>query len=186
MNSLKKHIIQYCLLLTLLFPLSTFANVEAPAQTKSINKNESYLFIQLASEGILKPLKNSPSMYQLKLIGVQPYVTYFTDRPNRITGLLATTKFLRIWKENFNNNFRQDAPNVGVSGIKFHGIFRKQDVDFVLVLSQPFYNAKNNTMTYLATALTNNKKALPIKPITFGNVALFFDDTGWCPSCCCG
>lgn len=160
----------------MLFTSSAWANVTVD------NKNVSYLFIQLARSGTLQPTAQK-GVYKLTLYDVMPYVTYFSSRPNRITGLMPTEKFLKEW-QNKTNGFTNDAPNVGVEGVKIHHIIEKQDVSSVLVLSNPSYNTKKAQLTYTAKFLSADSADAPQGPIKLENVALFIDNvTQWCFSC---
>lgn len=166
---------KYLLYLTLF--LTLFAGSAAANET-SADKNVSYLFIQSAKSGTLQPT-NQTGVYKLTLYKVTPYVTYFSDRPSRITGLMPTDMFLKEWKK----GFAKDAPNVGVEGVKIHSIFEKKDISSVLVLSNPNYDAKKSELTYTAKFLpgnTDNSKNM----IKLKNVALFIDNVSeWCFSC---
>lgn len=166
--------------------VSFFALCTAFADNKQVlvPAPTNYLFLQNAQSGVLKSTPTQ-GIYQLTLQGLQPYVTYFSDRPNRITGLMTIDTFLKEWQGNVKSGIKTVAPNVGIEGIKLHAFSRNQEVSFIMVLSNPIYDKKSNTMTYTAHPLkaqgTTNKDNIELH-----DIALFIDDFGSCPSCCCG
>lgn len=143
-----------------------------------------YMFLQNAETGVLKPTTEKGT-YQLVLKNIQPYVTYFTDRPKRVTGLMSIESFLNEWQSNAKNGFKKDAPNVGIEGIKLHAFSRGQTVSVVMVLSNPIYDQKAKTLTYIAHQL-NTKEATIKNDTKLKNIVLFIDNIDSCPSCCCG
>lgn len=161
-----------------------FCSVFAYANPSDTSTQKNYLFLQTAKTGLLKPTQ-VPGIYQLALKDISPYVTYFTDRPNRMTGLLPMERFLEIWQSNAKNGFKADAPNVAVEGIKLHAVSKDQTIGLVVVLSKPIYDRKTKTLTYTAQAL-NHEKITFNHNIKLENVALFVDNIASCPSCCCG
>jgi len=46
----------------------------------------------------------------MTLLGVTPSTLYFSDRPQRIVGHMATTDFVELWGEG-ENSFEEDPPN---------------------------------------------------------------------------
>jgi len=144
----------------------------------------SYLFVQTARFATLKPDSRHPGDYILVLHDIPKYVTYFTDRPQRISGLINVIDFLQEWQQNTKDNFTQDAPNVDVRGIKLHWLFHSKDTSIVVSLSNPSYDVGERTMTYTAKPVPGTQ--MPNRLITLRDVALFFDDfRGICYSCCC-
>lgn len=167
-----------------LFSLLTFASNEQKQPSFNGESKISYLFIQSASKAVIEQVPSHPDQYQLILTQIQPFVSYFSDRPNRITGIIPVNQFLDIWK-NGNNSFSKVPPNVGVSGSKIHGFFNKTATSFVLELSHPRYDLKNKSLSYDVKFLSSNKPSDLSSTIILQNATLFFDDMS-CPSCCCG
>jgi len=159
-----------------------FCTAYADNKTAPMAAPANYLFLQNASSGILKATKEHGT-YQLVLQNVQPNVTYFSDRPNRITGSITLDTFLKEWQKK--NGFKTDAPNVGIEGIKLHAFSRDQEVSVIMILSNPIYDKKSNSLTYTARALNTNESDIKDN-IKLSNIALFIDNFGSCPSCCCG
>ena len=147
----------------------------------SANSDSNYLFIQNAKSAELIPTAK-PGTYQLKLLNIEPYISYFSDRPNRITGLMPITKFLNNWKLNNPNSFSHDAPNAGFEGVKMHSWSFGKDIKLIISLNKPVYDSTEKTLTYTVHSLPNNNFDLT-KPNKLANVSLFID-SGFCP--CCG
>ena len=146
----------------------------------------SYLFIQNAKNGILQVDPQDPKQYHLVLEGVQSYVMYFSDRPKRFSGLISTERFVSLWHARQKNNFSKDAPNVAVSGMKLHRIFRNKEMSVVFSLENPVYDDKNHTVTYDADLVGDPESVLP-QATKLKDVVLFFDNAmNICtdPSCC--
>lgn len=179
MHHLLKKIMPY---LTLSFLL-----VSASVWAASSSDQPSYLFVQQARVGKLASTSQA-GVYTLTVKGVEPYVLYFTDRPARNAGLLSTEKFYAQWQTEMGSN-AQNAPNVGLVGVKMHAVDNKgKDNKLALTLSNPVYNAKTKVVTYTAKVLPDNgasSTALP-KHLAFAHVVLFFDDGQYCPKCCEG
>ncbi|KTC81676.1 hypothetical protein [Legionella brunensis] len=170
-------------LVTLLF-LGCCTAFAANKQTNIAAHSTNFMFLQNAETGVLK-LTPQEGSYQLVLQNVQPYVTYFSDRPKRMTGLMSIESFLKEWQSNTKNGFKNDAPNVGIEGIKLHAFSNGQTVSVVMVLSNPIYDKNANTLTYMAHEL-NTKEGEIKKDIKLNNLVLFIDNIDSCPSCCCG
>jgi hypothetical protein len=166
-----------------LVTLSLMSTMVLANNTVPSTEKASYVFIQNSASAVLNPVNNKPGTYTLTMKNVQPYINYFSERPNRMTGVMPTDKFFQAWQKG-QDSFAKDAPNVSVSGIKLHGIYQQKVMNYVLALSNPHYDVKKNEITYDAKSLENGHIALN-KAITLHNVVVFLDD-GWCPSCCCG
>ncbi|QLH43175.1 MAG: hypothetical protein HWD59_10910 [Coxiellaceae bacterium] len=140
----------------------------------------SYLFIQTAKWSVLKPIDSKPGYYQLVLHGVEPYVPYFSDRPNRVAGIITTTQFIAEW--NNPKGFQNEAPNVGMVGVKILSVDKKNSVN-TLTLNHPVYDPKAATVTYQATIVGGEQTQMPTHALVFKPVALFIDNVGSCWSC---
>lgn len=143
-------------------------------------RQKSYLFVQSADYGTLKLINKNTNDYTFTLKGVDGHVVYFTDRPNRVAGVTSIENFLEAWNNKAKNNFAADAPNASVAGVQIHWAFEKKPSNYVLTLTNPKYNAKNETLTYEAKLLGTTES---VNNVTIKNVALFFDDTLFCPGC---
>jgi hypothetical protein len=176
-----KNLTAFLMMLTMMVSASS---VLANAPAKSSADPGSYLFVQNAEYAILKPVKGDKQSYTLTLHHLEPQVIFFTDRPKRVMGHISLEDFVKLWQGKTDDNFTADAPNVGVNGIKFHGLLNRKNVDVVAELSNPVYDAKENSMTFTAKVLADEKNNLPNHKVRLQHISLFFDNMGECPSCC--
>lgn len=141
------------------------------------------LFVQNARSGSLTPL--SGGRYRLTLHGVDPHVVYFSDRPQRVTGVTSNE---RLIGDLFG---RGDPPNAAV---QLSG--GDEDHDAMAVeLGKPRYDKRSKTLTYTvrglrdADSLTHPRLAGMRErlddrlPARFGAVSLFIDDSDWGNTC---
>ena len=71
------------------------AQEATPAATPvATGSDPQFLFVQLAGEGGWAPKPGEPGVYLLTLTGVGAQTLYFSDRPDRIYGTMATDQFL--------------------------------------------------------------------------------------------
>jgi len=168
------------LFLMLFIPIISYSNQKVRTDGKDI----SYLYIQYASTAVLTPTNWATGQYTLALKDFPPYVIYFSDRPNRVSGILCMRKFLKIWEQGKNDNFGKNPPNVSITGIRLHLLDKEKDEFFTVELSHPQYDEKKQLLLYDATVLTADRKNMPQRESILRHVILFVD--GWCPSCCCG
>lgn len=134
-------------------------------------KNVNLLFLQTAHDAKIVPQKNNTFLITMK--GLDKYVCYFSDRPNRLTGLVKTSDFLSFWTKSKKNNFSVTPPNVAISSAKMMNGKEKR-VEIFASLSKPYYNALNNTMSFVLTPLNKNKTKLT--KMDLGYTVIFFDD----------
>jgi hypothetical protein len=141
------------------------------------------LFVQKGSSGALRPLPGQQDAYRLTLNGVDPNVTFFADRPERLAGTISNKELLA-------GAFDQagDPPNAALAvdppGEPGQAIVPVE-------LSEPRLDRKAARMTYLATLLDNPRESLagfaysdPAKaPLKFGAIELFID-AGDYPDAC--
>lgn len=112
--------------------------------------------------------------YQIKLMNVQPNLTYFTEKPNRVTGTATANEFIRAWNDNkLDTTINQ--PNVSVVGYVNNAT---KPTVYVFQLDHPNMNMQNNTMTFNAKAL-GDKKPPRDKVETLHKVSMFVDDFHW-------
>ena len=153
-----------------LFSISTLAQQSNLSNMLPTNSN--LLFIQVANSGELIPNNEEPNTYRLVLKQVDPFTSYFTDRPNRSTGLVSTNQFVDIW--NSETDISKSPPNVA---IETSNIQNGTKINRVLVLTNPTYDADKQEVTYTAKIL--GKKPTPMKRLSIGYTVLFIDDFNW-------
>lgn len=162
---MKNRIIAACLLS--IFGLLLSATSQAAAQ--ALPKKCQVLFVQVAKSGELKADPQQPNTYCLTLKTVEPFTSYFTDRPNRLTGLMPTSNFVAIWQ---NGDIKRTPPNVAM---ETSNLKNGQRVNQVLELSNPIYDAQNHQISYTAKALNNTT----VQTMSLGYTVLFIDDFHW-------
>ncbi|MBL7527363.1 hypothetical protein [Legionella bononiensis] len=170
------------LLIALVAMVTVLVSPFTQAQTfseKTLNPEVNYMFVQTGKYGSLMPIKGKAGFYQLKLKNSGEYVHYFSDRPNRITGVYPTAQFVNKWiNNNTPDGFNKMAPNAALSALNVH-LFKNNQVNIIVQLSKPSYDPKNQTMTYIAQILPGEKNINAMNHLE--QVALFIDS--YCASC---
>lgn len=136
-------------------------------------------FIQTARQGIVTPIVGKPTHYKIKLQGLDNYVIYYSTRPKRITGIVSSANFYKVWNEG-KNNFNKTPPNAVLESEVMRSNSGKQ-LFYVFVLSHPQYHASANTVTYDAKLLSKQHLIQRNRPHKIGFTTLFIDDfsTSW-------
>jgi hypothetical protein len=164
-------------LLIALLGLAVFASTAAAAPAGSGHSPGSLLYVQETAGGSIQRL--GAGSYRLRLTGVSPRVTTFTDRPRRRAGRQSLEGFVGSWKA---NGFAADPPNAAL--VLDHAP-ASHDVA-LLTVSHPRYNRARQTLTYRATPLHGRDNALasfargadPLRAGNLGSASLFVDDGG--------
>jgi hypothetical protein len=102
----------------------------------------------------------------LTLQGITPSTLYFSDRPKRIVGHMATTDFVDLWAEG-DNSFEEDPPNAVLAFLEPGD---QVPEDAVVVIQQP--RLENGHLSYSIEALEGSI------PTQAGPVTLFIDPFG--------
>jgi hypothetical protein len=157
-----------------LVALSAIAATPAAASAET----PSLLFVQETSGGEL--IRIAPGRYQLRLTGVSPRLTTFTDRPSRRAGHESVRAFVSRWA---GRGFASDPPN---AALVVNDAPASSDVT-LLTLSHPRYDRARRTLTYAARPLANapagelaglSGRGDRIRARSFGAASLFIDDAG--------
>jgi len=135
-------------------------------------------YVQTSPSTDVKPIPGQNDSYVIKLKNVTPYITYFSDRPNRIIGQLETVSFVNKWQTG-SDSFSKDAPNAVLSGV-VKGWTKNHTVNIVVELTQPVYDVKDQTLSYHAHVLRDaSTPEINFKKLYY--TSLFIDDV--CISC---
>ena len=102
----------------------------------------------------------------LMLQGVTPSTLYFSDRPQRIVGHMATADFVDLWDEG-ENSFEEDPPNAVLAFLEPGGNVPE---DAVIVIREPRLDGGQ-----LSYSIETLEGALPARA---GPVTLFIDPFG--------
>jgi hypothetical protein len=147
------------------------------------SKGHEFLFVQTFASGRWTPKQGEDGVYLLTLTGHADQTIYFADRPERITGVVPTERFLDVL-----GFTPADPPNAAVVAQTAEG----EDV-LVVELFNPVYQEKSapdgsSTLTYEARVLADyegsglesfaRQGADASLAATFGEASLFIDD---CP-----
>ena len=104
---------------------------------------------------------------KLTLQGITPSTLYFSDRPKRVVGQMATTDFVDLWAIG-DNSFETDPPNAVLSFLEPGA---DVPVDAVVVLTAPNLTGDGN-LSYAIDVLDG------AVPAHTGPVTLFIDPFG--------
>lgn len=151
--------------------LLTASMLAGSAFAVSAKKNVTVVYVQNAKSSELKADAKHPNVLQLTLHKPESHVSYFSDRPQRLTGIVELQQFLSLWDDKSKAKFMQNPPNVAIETKKSN---------LIGMLSNPSYNSKTGDLTFTFT---------PIKPLPaefkygkdLGYTVLFIDDVSWDP-----
>lgn len=171
-----KLLLALCALLAV--PALSPAAEAAPGKTKGEAKGGSLLYVQESDGGSVQRLASGA--FRLRLTGVSPRVSTFTDRPRRHAGSESLRGFVGQWRA---NGFAADPPN---AALVLDRAPHSRDVA-LLTLSRPRYDRGREVLTYRATPLRGAdagalasfaRRGDPVRAGEFGAASLFVDDGG--------
>ena len=131
------------------------------------------------SEALAEQLESEESMFvqtaqgvssedgTLTLRGITPSTLYFSDRPQRVVGHMATTDFVDLWGVG-DNSFETDPPNAVLSFLESGA---DVPTDAVVVLTAPSLSGDGD-LSYSIDVLEGDV------PAQTGPVTLFIDPFG--------
>ena len=145
-------------LLAILFPLVALVSSGAAIAADCDDKVE-WLFVQNASAVTLEE-------GVLTLKGINPSTVFFSDRPERLAGLGATTEFVTYWSTGGgSDNFKSDPPNAVLSIVTDDSVD-----DIALTLMNP--RLDGDTLIYDVTVIEGRIQ------VDAGACSLFVDVVG--------
>jgi hypothetical protein len=118
-----------------------------------------FLFVQTAREMAFDADQN-----RLTLRGVSPVTLFFSDRPERVAGNMATAKFIPFWSEG-SDSFLADPPNADLSILE-DGALRQA----VVVLRDPVLEGED--LHYTVQVIGGEM------PVLGSDVSIFIDVIG--------
>ena len=136
----------------------------------------SWLYSTTSDRGTLK--ETGDGGYKLTLFGVDEHTIAFADRPDRDVEVIATGEFVAQWEK----MFAGDSPNA----VLVEHDARGATDSLVVVLRDPVYDAKADTLTYAVTVTADEVpdrvaalvgKAHAEVPAGFRESSLFIDST---------
>ena len=164
------------ILLPLFALLALAALAPAAGAANSQSGAGSLLYVQQMEGGSLRHLDSGG--FALRLTGVSPRLSTFTDRPRRRAGSQGLRKFLSGWGK---AGFAADPPN---AALVLDRAARSRDVA-MLTLSHPRYNRRHQTLTYRVKPLHGKgagalaafaKRGDRVRAGNFGSASLFVDN----------
>lgn len=156
------------------------ANAAATKPQTTKKDRTSYLFVHTAEKAKIELVNKESKTYKITLKQTSPFVTYFSERPQRIVKTMPMEQFIKLWEKKGNNSFKEDAPNADFNGIQVGFLTPDKPLNIVLQLSQPVYDNKKQTVVYTASPLDGSAATMP-ETGSFNSVILFIDDA--CLSC---
>jgi hypothetical protein len=146
------------LILFIVLTLSILSCDKKHEQTKEEKSHDvEFLIVQNADSVIL-------NQGQLKLKNIATTTLYFSDRPDRIVGRIATQKYVEHWSVG-DNNFKSDPPNAVISVLR-----GGEAEDITVILTQP--SLEGADLVYNVEVLDGSTS------LNGGAVALFIDVVG--------
>jgi hypothetical protein len=129
-----------------------------------------YLFFQNASKGSIT--KQDNNSYTLTLNNATDFVSYFTNRPARISGVMKLSEFLALWSDKkIKDNFAETPPNVALVIVTDKG----ERLNAIAELKNPV--SRKGSLSYQLKVINN--QILPAGKLQ--HIALFIDDIPWNP-----
>lgn len=135
-------------------------------------------FVQSADVSKLTAINTKTGTYKLSLKNINPHVTYFSDRPNRVIGQFTMAQYLAKWKQG-KDSFNVDAPNAVLNAAFHTANDEDQFVNVFVELSNPVYSIRERKFSYDVKLLNNNRQ--PLNGVELHHAVLFIDEA--CLSC---
>lgn len=160
-------------LIGLCVALNSFALAENTSDKTSIKTETpaiSLQFVQTASAGILKRTSTNSNQYYLTLYRINPYISYFSERPEHINGVVPFENFINAWPVG-ENNYNDNPPNAVITAAKINNENNISSQYFLVSLSQPSFDSKTMSAQYLVTPIGSQR--ILINEIKLDYVTLF-------------
>ncbi len=118
--------------------------------------------------------------YYLTLNDIDSYVSFLTNRPKRIVGLVPIKKFVAFWDKP-NGKFFVNPPNVAISTVYSTKNVQLRHKEIFTSLTNPKLNLITDSISYEIKPLKNTK--IKLKSMHLGYTVIFFDSVliHWSP-----
>ena len=130
--------------------------------------NQGYFFVLSAKSAVMK---KTPDGYTFTLNQIEPRTLWFTDRPGRKAGHLATTKLISHWDQ----FFKKSQPNVSLVHANISVDKDGKAMAQAIELSHPVLNG--DTVIFQGNKLSGDQ----VSEGTFTGVSVFVDSA--CEDC---
>ncbi len=173
------------LLMLGIFMLGTASAGIPSTQVSPTEKNQGdteYLFIQTAKIGNMQKVPNQNNTYVITLRETDPWITYFSNVPKRITGFMHIDDFSRLLAAETKTKYKAGL-NSGIIALinSEANNSREKMVRYVLSIKDPQYDPDTQSVTFTAHIVPGiQKNAIPSN-INFIHASLFIDSI--CASC---
>jgi hypothetical protein len=137
--------------------------LQAQDATPEAEATVSVLFVQSGSSGTMTISEDGG--YLLTIEDVDPYVLWFTDRPQRGAGYIPLGTYLELWTEG-SDSFQTDAPN---------GSLIVNGEPIAVEIMNPVYDTALNSFRYTVVPLDNTPLA---DTLSLEIPSLFIDSDG--------
>ena len=170
---IKAGVITVAVIIVMLVAVRLYQEYSRPEKAST---EPTFLYVQTAHSGTLSD-EQADGRRILKLNNVSPTTTYFSDRPDRITGHESTTEFIAQWSDG-SDSFADNPPNAAldVMGADARSLA-------IVELMGATYDAQNKTLEYEVMMLNDESEST--FPAAFDGVALFIDSTHQDYECRC-
>ena len=150
----------------LLALFTLYVQTQPKAELSGVSQ-PTFLYVQTAHSGTLSP-ELADGRRTLTLNDVSPSTTYFSDRPDRITGHESTEAFIAEWNDG-KDSFASNPPNAALDILD-----EDSQRIAILELMDAMYDATANTLEYEVVVLDDETGG--DLPQEFGEAALLIDD----------
>jgi hypothetical protein len=148
------------------------ANAQTPVATPSTENEISLLFVQSFESGTFTPAAGQTGQYRLAIQHTIGHTVFFSDRPERVAGMMPTADFLQ--------SMSFDTPPNAAFVVQLSS---GDEAIAVLELSSPNFDPTERTLTYLARLLPGSESIdLDQRPLTaetlpdtFASASMFID-----------
>jgi hypothetical protein len=156
---------------------TTAPQTSTNAPTQKVQDDTEYLFIETAKIGHMKKDPNAENTYAITLTEVDPWITYFSNVPKRITGFMHMKDFLQLLASETQTKYK--------AGLNSGLIALTQPNDkmarYILSIKDPKYNMQTQTITFTAHIVPGAQKNSIPDNVDLQHVSLFIDAV--CASC---
>ncbi|MCL5260059.1 MAG: hypothetical protein M1561_00025 [Gammaproteobacteria bacterium] len=143
-----------------------------PASQAVVDKaRPEFLFVHNAKDAVIEKSGDS-GYYTMTLQHPDKYLTYFSDRPYRIAGLMRLSKFIADWVNNV-SDYNAVNPNAVISAVLKKGVMQQENVNYPVQLMGVSFYKDTETLSFKIKFLTSVGKTTPTK---LEHVTVFIDD----------
>jgi len=147
-------------------------NVQPAEQVSTPQPSNFIQFVLSAESGTLRALDATENTYSLQLDNVNPQVSFFTNRPRRISEQMDTKKFIKRWIAPPPDSFMNNPPN---AALIFHTINDSKQEMRIMQLMSPQFDLHADRLIFVVKAIDGKPmdiRASLINPIlTFAETA---------------